>query len=624
MRKEDLIELKKQLSQLNDFELKQRDLYLKGLANGEIQGPPVGYASIDKPWLKYFKNEPTRKINIKQTIYQMVFNNDMNQEAIGFMGTTWTYGKLKKEVDRCADALKKNGITYGDVVLIGTSNTPETIVSILALNKIGAISKLFDVRAGEKDIEEYANSSNCKAAIILDILTNKTSRIINNTGLEKVIVMSPVNTLSPFIKFGYKLKNIKEKTNEPLPKDKRFMSFSKLMHMGKYNCDKPVPFVKDKISIMIQSSGTTGKPKTIVHTDSSATNFVNAISYSDIPLDNNKKILVALPPWIAYGIGDAIILPLSLGTKVELCANFDPDSVFKNVGKFTIAFAAPFHYRYLRDNFDKLSDSQKEAMKNVDCMVSGGDKISIEENADFERTFGTVLINGYGDNEGFGALTFNPALNNRYGTVGVPKYSENIMIVNPDTHDELQYNEIGEICSLTNSMFTEYENNAEKTNEVKLHHDEDDKIWLHTGDLGRIDEDGYLRLEGRTRRVIVRLGFKISAYTIEDNITQNPFVKECVAVSVNDNEEEHVPMVFAVLNDEVKEETNFAKNVILEKCEKELKQYEIPKHIVFVDSLPYTPNGKYDFRKLEEIGNDYVSQLNQTQIENHLLQKKKN
>ena len=142
-----------------------------------------------------------------------------------------------------------------------------------------------------------------------------------------------------------------------------------------------------------------------------------------------------------------------------------------------------------------------------------------------------------------GALTVNPTRHNKYGTVGVPKYGDVIIAYNNDTQKELQYGEIGELCALTETMFMYYEGNQEEINAIKKIHS-DEKIWLHTGDLGFIDEEGFITLSGRARRVIIRRAFKISAYTIEDKICELPFVKEWVAVEVQDKVEEHVPMAF--------------------------------------------------------------------------------
>ena len=214
MNKDDLKKLKAKLNSLSDEEKKQRDLYLRGLANGELAGPLVGYPSIDKPSLQYYKEVPLRDINRNQTIYDLVFSTNkynMDDIAIGYLGINWSYTKLKNETDKLADAFNNSGIKMGDVVLIGVSNCPEAVASLLALNKIGAVTKWFDVRAGEKDIEEYANDSNCKYTIIFDMLINKVEKILDNTNLSKVIVIRPTNSLPLLIQ---KFQTLKEKRNK--------------------------------------------------------------------------------------------------------------------------------------------------------------------------------------------------------------------------------------------------------------------------------------------------------------------------------------------------------------------------------------------------------------------------
>lgn len=130
--------------------------------------------------------------------------------------------------------------------------------------------------------------------------------------------------------------------------------------------------------------------------------------------------------------------------------------------------------------------------------------------------------------------------------------------------------------------------------------------------MGFIDKNGYITLSGRIQRVIVRLGFKIAAYTIEDKICEHTAVKECVAIAVKDIIEESVPMVYIILKDEYKNDIDQIKKKIFQKCTNELKQYEIPKYFRFVESLPYTQNGKYNFKLLEQEGNKYVKTLETT------------
>lgn len=562
----------------------------------------AGYPSIDRPQDRFYRTKPVRELETEQTIYELIFNSNkdnMSAPAIEYMGVTWTFEKLKEETDKAVDAFNKLGIKQGDTVLVGMVSCFEVMVILLSLNKLGAVTKWFDIRAGAKDIAECANEGNCKLLIAFDMLLPKIEPIINNTTLEKVLVVRPTDYLPAPAQMIYSLKARR------IPKDSRVLRFKKFVKGGNANNNIAcVPFDKDRPSIMIQSSGTTGKPKTIVHSDYSATTSAQKSAYYDWPVEFGKEILVVLPPWIAYALGNAMIFPLAVGAKIILSPTIDPDTIIKYLGKFTLSFTAPVCYRYLKDHFDELNKKQLKGFEKVECFVSGGDKVTAEENAEFEKLFKTVFINGYGNNEGWGCLTVNPANANKYGTIGIAKYGETLISFDNDEQKELPYGKVGEICALADTIFLYYQGNDEETKNVKRLH-ADGNIWIHTGDLGYIDEEGYITLQGRLRRVIIRKAFKISAYTIEDKICQHPAVKECVTVEVKDEIEEHVPMAYIVLKDGI-DDIEAAKQSIQEKCMEELKDYEVPKYFRFLSSLPYTQNNKYDFRLLEKQGNEFV------------------
>lgn len=306
----------------------------------------TGYPSIDKPHYKFYRDIPIREIDVNQTIYELVFkSNEQNMfdPALEYMEITWTFNKLKTETDKAACAFANSGLKMGDTVLIGVSNCPEAVVVLLALNKLGVVSKWFDIRAGAKDIEDYANNSNCRYLIAFDLLLPRIQTVLDNTCLEKILVAYPSDSLSKVKQMAYRLFKAKS-----IPKNSKFIRLKKFINtfdnQSEINC---VSFDKNRSSIMIQSSGTTGKPKTIVHSDFSAISCTQKIAYSDIPLGSTNSLLVLLPPWIAYALGDAIIMPLALGTKIILSPTFEPHAILDYLGKFTVAFTAPVCYSKL-------------------------------------------------------------------------------------------------------------------------------------------------------------------------------------------------------------------------------------------------------------------------------------
>ncbi|MDD4282662.1 MAG: class I adenylate-forming enzyme family protein [Bacilli bacterium] len=566
----------------------------------------TGYVSIDKPQYKFYRESPIREFDVNQTLYQLVFNSNldnMGYNSLGYFGNHLTYQNLKNEVDKTALAYQQMGVKRGDIVAVAMINTPEVAVNLLALNKIGAISKWLDVRASAKDLEHYLTEHDCKIMVSLDMVAPKVGEIINNTDIKKVLTVSPSDSLSMIQRLGYKLKNKIDGNTVDIPNESKFIPFQEFIKQANGNLDiQPEKFDKEKPSVIVQSSGTTGIAKSIVHNDYSFTSFVDKLSYSDLPFAPKKSLLVVVPPFVAYGLADSLFLALAFGMKAELSPKFDPNVVFNNMGKFNLCFAAPFHYRYLADNISKI---KKKDLEEMECLISGGDKITIEELKQLKEILGLGIINGYGNNEGLGAVTYNPNNANKFGTVGIPKFGDEVIIYDTEAKKELKYGEIGEVCYKTDTMFMEYSNNEDETNRIKQKH-VDGAYWVHTGDLGSMDAEGYLTLEGRSQRVIVRLGFKISPMAIESVIEKHPAVKECMAIAVPDEEEEHVPMLFYTLKDEYLTELEKVEEEIKVLCSTSLKENMIPKHYSFIESMPYTDNNKYDFRKLEELGKKYV------------------
>lgn len=569
----------------------------------------IEYISKLMPQYKFYRDIPIREVDSKQTMYQAINNlniNNMDYNSVGYMGHNYTYEEILKDVDKTAMALKKLGIKENDVVLIAMVSTPEVAKILLALNKIGAISKWIDLRVKASDLEYYINEHNSKHIIAFDMLIPVINEAINNTDVENAIIVTPTDSLSLAEKLGYILKSKIEGNYNSLPKDKRYIYFKDLVNKYGKNIDVPISsFDKEKPSLIIQSSGTTGMAKSIIHTDYSINESVHKLCYSDLPFYKGNRILVTVPPWIGYGLINSYYLSLAMGMQAVLCPKVDRDTVFKSLGKFDLAFAAPLHYRYLAEMIDRCGD-----LSTIQALITGGDKITADELREIkeilmQKGFCGEILNGYGNNEGLGAETVNPISFNKLGSVGIPLYG-NVVASFDSNNQELGINELGELCVKTTTMFREYAFKPDETSKIKQLHS-DGEYWIHTGDLGRVDEDGFVHIEGRLRRVIIRRAFKIFPGTIEKVIMTHNAVKECVTVGVNDASELSVPMSFIVLNDDKEYDENIVINELKSLCEKELKDYEVPMYFSVIDAIPYTQNNKQDFRCLEEIGNSQIS-----------------
>lgn len=578
---------------------------------------------------KYHRSRPIKDFDVNQTMYNMIYNeskNDMNLSAVSFLGGKMTYGELFSSADKLAKAFYDDGIREGDAVAIMTISMPIVQECLLALSKIGATMVFIDLRIKEKDLIKNINDSNCKTVVVFEDMLSKFENIINETDVSRVIVCSPKDYLPSLVRVLANLKDKKDGKKIVLPSDERFVRTSDFVKdVSDYNSLNPIGFDKERPSIIVGSSGSTGKPKQIVHTEYNFNFAALKMAYTDLPFYKGDTMYVAIPPFIIYGLGNSIYASMAFTMNALMTPYVSDETVYNDLGKFDISLAAPLHYRYI---YNKICSLQKDiellekdnnkselkikykelkrifdGIKKVNTFVSGGDKISEDELLMMERLFDKSIVNGYGNNESVGASIVSPRFANKPGSIGIPMYGVDIKIVDPDTLVELKQGFVGELYVSTSNLFMHYLNNKVETDKIKFV-DSNGKEWVRTGDLAKIDDDGFIIHMGRNRRLINKSAFKISPNTIEDVISCLDFVRDCVVVGVHDLEHLSVPMAFIELNDGV----NFDDviDIIKNKCNIDLPDYEIPSYFYSIDKIPYTPNHKQDFRALEVLGNEFV------------------
>lgn len=584
-------------------------------------------------WQKYHRKKPIKEFDLNQTMYSLVTNEckeDMDLYATGFMGNNMTYKDLVISSDKLAKAFYDAGVREGDTVSIFTINMPIVQQCILALSKIGATMAWVDLRSKGKDIIKYVNSTNCKTVVVFEDILPLIESVIDETDIKKVIVSSPKDYLSPVVKVLATLKDKAEGKKIVIPEDDRFVRFSDFLKEGnRIETLSPISFEKDRPSLIVQSSGSTGKPKQIVHTEYNFNSAVQKMAYADLPFYKGNTMHISIPPFIIYGLGNSIYGSLAFTMKAEMNPFVSDNTVYDDLGKFDISLAAPLHYRYIYRKLEELKkdiemlekDTSASAKKELSqklkelkrvlsgidrakAFVSGGDKIGSDELIEMQQAFDKVITNGYGNNECLGAVVVSPVYANRPGSIGVPMHGVDVKVVNPETGEILPPMSVGELYISSDNLFLGYLNNEDETNKIKTT-DAEGKQWVKSGDLCYIDKDGYIVPKGRNRRLIKKEAFKISPDTIEEVISSLPFVSECVVVGVEDEKSLSVPMAFIVLKDKNMTFEDVVED-IRKKCVEELPDYEVPSYFETIDSIPYTPNDKQDFLRLENMGNDIV------------------
>lgn len=582
----------------------------------------TGYPSIEY----FYRKQPIRDFDPYDTMYSFIKKanqNCMNMDAIGFLGTTITYKTLFKRADRLADAFHTFGVSVGETVCICTINMPVVQECLLALSKIGAVSEWIDLRIKGNDLVSKINESNCKVIVVFDGILDTITDIAKQTKVEKIIVVSPTDYLGTIAKTAVKIKEFSSRNGSHFTDNPMIIPYQKFINSGKQNSSlTPVEFDLNRPAIVVQSSGSTGTPKSILHTDYNLNFKMVQESYSDLPLIPGKCMHVCIPPFIIYGLVNSIYGSMAFGLKAELSPFISETTVYDDLGKFEIACCTPTHLRYIYSKLSSLYEAmespvehgmQKDRISNdinsiqkklskVDIFISGGDKLYPEELLSMEHLFSKPIINGYGNNELVGAAIITPVFGLKPESVGIPmKYSE-VSAFDVGTDNILSNGEEGEIAICADNTFIKYIGNPEATNEIKKKHS-DGKEWVHTGDLGYIDNDGYVYITGRCKRVIKRASFKIAPETIESKVMNIPAVKDCVVVGVSDEKEMEVPFCFV----EFHETQSVTTETIESFCRRELPDYEIPKYVHILERIPYK-NHKHDFIELEQLAKDILFQ----------------
>jgi long-chain acyl-CoA synthetase len=607
----------------------------------------TGKPSIDKPWLKYYDEEVLNKKLPEKTIYEYITENNKkypNRIALNYFGKKITYGQLLKNIDQTARAFRAYGIREGDIVTICMPTIPETIYVYYALSKIGAIANMVDPRTSKEGIENYINEAKSKMLIMIDVAADKARDAKKKTTIEKIITVSPTDSLP----LGIMLKKASKDINsiyedkkeaakskhekEPKKKDiildyfndmkKNESSFSKsgecipwskFFKSGKKENYEPYPnYEKDKPLLIVHTGGTTGPSKGVVLSNFS----VNAASFqcenAGYDFKREHSWLNIMPPFIAYGIGNGLHLPLSCGMEVILIPQFDPNKFDELLleNKPNHMVGVPSHY----GNIIHSKKLKNEDLSYVIAPTVGGDKMDEnleKETNEFLREHNCEykVVKGYGMTEvnaAVAACTSNET--NKIGSVGIPFPNTTISIFDPKTGEELGYNEKGEVCITGPNTMLGYFNNDEETNKILRKH-EDGNVWVHSGDIGYMDADGNLYIVDRLKRMIIRPdGFKIFPSLIEDVVVKHPLVQSCKVVGLRDFSfsQGKLPKVHVVLN-ETDRNPEAIENEILMLCEEQLPEYYWPCEIEFNESLPLTPIGKIDYLKLEK--EDYEKQL---------------
>lgn len=556
-----------------------------------------------KPWMKYYSEE-ARNVSVpKCTIYQMlkrVAVEGPNKVTLNYYGTMITRGELQARIEEAASAFAALGVKAGDKVSFLTVSVPECIASVYALNKLGATANTIDPRMDVSTIAKMITGSGSKILVVIDLAWPKVAKIADEIKQDHIIVTSAADSL-PFIKKMY----MKLTSKAKVPFGGGVLRWSEFVERGRGVETAEVPYVGDAVVSISYTGGTTSTPKGVMLTNDSLNAVVINFDYSGIARIATDKFLGIIPVFTAYGIVCGMHMPLCLGCELIPIPKFEADKFGKLVKDFR-----PNHIISTPAFYEALIES-KEMRKMGDMswlvtMGSGGDTMNeavAEKFSQFlkDHNIRYPLAQGYGMSEVSAAASFCVNEMHRPYSVGLPSILTTVGIFDPETGEELGFSEIGEVCISGPTLMKGYFNRPEQTAETMRVHD-DGKTWVHSGDLGYIDEDGFLYIKGRIKRMITRFdGHKIFPVNIEAIVCEREDVHNCCVIGLDDmkHSQGQYPLIIVEFVDDV-EDREAACMEIYHDCKERLEERGYMRAVIAVDEIPLTGSGKNDFKTLEE------------------------
>jgi len=559
--------------------------------------------TTNKPWYKFYSNVP-RSIRYPEiTMYESLIKTVKrvpDKIAWDFMGTLCTYENFASQIDQCADALADLGLKKGDTITISMPTTPQGIICFYATNKLGATASMIHPLSTEKEIIFYLNISNSTMALTIDAFYAKFASAMEQSHCNTLILAKIGDYLSPLKKCGFWL--TKGRKIPKIPDDKRVFWWNPLMKTPFPKQEKAI-MSPDDTAVILYSGGTTGTPKGILLSNK---NFISegmmVAAWGD--LDENDAILAILPIFHGFGLGVCVNAAFMGGGKSILVPQFTPEVVAKliKVKKPNFIIGIPTLYAALNKN-KNFQNADLSCLKAAFC---GADTLPGIVKKEFEtivssRGGNVKLLEGYGLTEAVTAIMATPLDHFKEGSIGVPFPDMDAKIVINNSIETAPMGKDGEICLSGPAVMKGYLNQKDETDKVLKTH-EDGKTWLHTGDIGYQDEEGFFYFRLRQKRMIKSSGMNVYPAQVEEVLYLHPDVENTCVIGVPDIDQVERVKAFVVLKKGVPKDSAKEKELIAH-CQKELIKWSCPRSIEFKDNLPTTLVGKVAFKTLldEEI-----------------------
>jgi len=531
-----------------------------------------------------------------------------DRPAISFpvapMARRLTYGDLIAEVEQFARALASLGIRKGDRVGLVLPNCPQFVVAFYAIQRLGAVAVGNNPLYTQRELTHQLKDAGVEILVTLDLLYPLVGAVRNEVGLKKVVVTTvadyvgfPINLLVP-------LKQKREAQHEgrpwpPVPQGADVLKWSDLMKGDFPTVEFPEIDPKEDVAALVYTGGTTGLSKGAMLTHHNLVSNAHQVAawFTDVR-DGEDAMMSVLPFFHSYGLGAVMNFGLGKAMKLILMPRFELDMVMKAIAKEKATLFPGVPRIYIAIN--EAPDVKKYDLSSIRSCFSGAAPLPVAVAEKFESITGGRLVEGYGLTETSPVTHVNPAYGKRkFGTIGLPISDTDCRIADLDDPErDVPPGREGELVISGPQVMKGYWNRPEETAQM-IRTDKGGARWLYTGDIAKIDEEGYFSIVDRKKDMIIVSGFNVYPTDVEQVLYRHPKVQKACVIGIPDEKTGEAVKAYIVLKDgqsaTADEIIEFARDP-----EHGLTGYRVPKHVEFRDALPETMVGKVLRRVLLE------------------------
>lgn len=550
----------------------------------------TGLPSEDKPWMNYYPFQWNENTVQNQSMYDLVREANRNREdrtAIIYFGNHISYRELFAETEQARKAFYAFGLRKGDVVSILSLNTPETTYSIYALNSLGVTVNLPVVTNTTEELEKNIAFTDSKMVLILDEVLDKYPDI----DFKVPVIILP---LSRSAGMGLKLLRI-------FKKHRKYQPYNDFIACASDD-DAVLQHDENNAAVILYTSGSTGQPKGVVLSSRNLNSIAVMCTLTDKNYKPGERFLNILPPFFSFGV-EMHHLCLCSGMTEIVALIPKEKNIIHLLNKYK-----PERYVFGPVLIDTILKCSEAVLSNLIDLTGGGGTISKEAEAKLNDRLmkcnsSTKYLEGYGMTELSSVVTMNHNSDYCPHSIGYPLPGINLKVISPETGEELSYMQEGELLVSSPGIMTEYFRNKSETNSI-IEKDTNGLRWLHTGDIARINEDGFVFIVGRIKRIYIttdenNTAYKLFPQRMEDIISELPVVRRCGVVVIPHKKRQNIPVVFFEAHGSPGHEQTCAE--IRKWIREKLPSYYEPEEIYFLETIPTTTTQKIDYRKLERL-----------------------